>query len=212
MSDIFTSKQNILIMLEDYIDQYMSSLSFKRRKGSLNYKRLTPGCITELKFFASYNPKYERNAAVHIQPTLIWKIPTISECALSLLDGNKLLLANTPDLIVKQHIELFAPSEIHERWFLSSPEECSEIAARIVRFIDNWLTDYIALMTDPNSLIAFYENPEFKILRQQHWYMYVVAAYFDLDMKDKAREVLHKHLGNPTLRKRYASAYVHLEQ
>jgi hypothetical protein len=48
------------------------------------------------------------------------------------------------------------------------------------------------------------------LLKQQHWYVFVTAAYMLRGAPDKAKLVMEEHLGNPGLRKRYSAVYDNL--
>ncbi len=124
-----------------------------------------------------------------------------------LVNGNKMLLANAPDILLKQPIEMSAPKENHERWFTKGVEDYSDVGAAICSFFERWLVDLLDGLQGVNDLLKAYESADERLLKQQHWYVYVTAAYLLKGEKAKARSVMESHLGNPGLKKRYSAVY-----
>jgi hypothetical protein len=210
MNDIKSAKANLLEMLDGSVDQALSEYNFKRRKGSFIYIRELAESIQEIDFFADFFPRYEQGAEAHIHPFFVWKIPSVSKEALRLVNGNKMLLANAPDILLRQPIEISAPKENHQRWFTKSADDYSQIGVAICSFIEQWLVDLIEGLQSIDNLLEIYESQDSRLLKQQHWYVYVAAAYLLKGEHDKARAVMERHLGNPGLKKRYSVVYDNL--
>lgn len=210
MNDIKSAKANLLEMLDGPVDQALSKYNFKRRKGSLVYKRKLAESIQEIDFVTDFFPRYEQGAEAHIHPFFVWKIPSVSEEALRLVNGNKMLLANAPDILLKQPIEISAPKENHERWFTKSADDYSQIGVAICSFMEQWLVDLLESLQSIDDLLEAYESSDDRLLKQQHWYVYVTAAYMLKGEREKARSVMESHLGNPGLKKRYSAVYGNL--
>ncbi|MCX2784216.1 hypothetical protein OQJ46_14580 [Microbulbifer thermotolerans] len=207
MSDIKLAKANLLEMLNGPVDQALSKYNFKRRRGSLVYKRKLVESIQEIDFITEFFPRYEQGAEAHIHPFFVWKIPLVSKEALRLVNGNKMLLANAPDIVLKQPIEISAPKEYHERWFTKSAEDYSRVGVAICSFIEQWLVELLERLQGIDDLLEAYESSDNCLLKQQHWYVYVTAAYLLKGEREKARSVMESHLGNPGLKKRYSAVY-----
>ncbi|MEP3581584.1 MAG: hypothetical protein ABJN36_06350 [Cyclobacteriaceae bacterium] len=210
MNDIKSAKANLLEMLDGPVDQALSKYNFKRRKVSLVYKRKLAESIQEIDFVTDFFPRYEQGAEAHIHPFFVWKIPSVSEEALRLVNGNKMLLANAPDILLKQPIEISAPKENHERWFTKSADDYSQIGVAICSFMEQWLVDLLESLQSIDDLLEAYESSDDRLLKQQHWYVYVTAAYMLKGEREKARSVMESHLGNPGLKKRYSAVYDNL--
>lgn len=210
MSDIKQAKANLLKMLDGPVDQALLNLGFKRRKGTLLYRKELPESVQDIEFATDFFPRYEEGAEAHIHPLLVWRIPSVSEEALRLVGGNKMLLANAPDILLKQPIEVCAPKENHERWFAKGQEDYPKVGITIGSFINKWLIDFLGNMQCIDDLLQAYESSNVYILKQQHWYVFVTAAYMLRGAPDKARMVMEKHLGNSGLRKRYSLVYDNL--
>jgi len=210
MNDIKEAKANLLKVLDGPVDQFLLKLGFKRRKGSLVYKKKLSEAVQEIEFVTDYFPRYENGAEAHIHPVFIWRIPSVSEEALKLVNGNKMLLANAPNILLKQPIEIFAPKESHERWFTKDKEDYHNVGAAICSFIDEWLANLLESMQGIDDLLMAYETDNALLLKQQHWYVFVTAAYLLKGLPEKAHLVMEEHLGNPGLRKRYSAVYDNL--
>lgn len=210
MNDKNLIKESLLNMLEGPVDQALFALGFKRRKGSTVYKKKLSESVQEIDFVTDYFPRYEVGAEAHIHPMFVWKIPAVSEEALKLVGGNKMLLANAPDILLKQPIEVCAPKEHHERWFTKEQNDYALIGNSICSFMEKWLYGLLDDMQTVSDLLVAYESSDSRLLKQQHWYVFVTAAYLLKDEHEKAKAVMEKHLGNPGLKKRYAAVYEHL--
>lgn len=210
MNDIKLAKASLLNMLEGSVDQALLAHSFKRRNGSTVYKRKLIESIQEIDFVADFFPRYESGAEAHIHPVLTWKIPVVSEEALRLVGGNKMLLANAPDLLLKQPIEICAPKEHHDRWFTKKQDDYVLVGNSICAFMEKWAYGLLNDIQTVNDLVNAYESSDSRLLKQQHWYVFVVAAYLLQGECEKAKSVMEEHLGNPGLKKRYAAVYAHL--
>lgn len=210
MNDIKSARANLLNMLGGPVDQALSEYDFKRRKGTLVYRRKLEESIQEIDFVTDFFPRYEQGAEAHIHPFFVWKIPSVSEEALRLVNGNKMLLANAPDILLKQPIEISAPTEKHERWFTKNADDYLQTGMAICSFIEQWLVDLLGALKNVDDLLEAYESSDDRLLKQQHWYVYVTAAYFLKGKLEKARSVMESHLGNPGLRKRYSAVYDNL--
>lgn len=197
-------------MLNGPVDQALLGHGFKRRKGAITYKRELSESVQEIDFLADFFPRYERGAEAHIHPFFVWKIPSVSDEALKLVAGNKILLANAPDIVLKQPIEVCAPKECHERWFVRCQEDYVKVGAIIRSFIERWLVGFLEDMQSVRDLLKAYESSDSRLLKQQHWYVFVAAAYLLKADREKAKLVMENHLGNPGLRKRYSAVYENL--
>jgi hypothetical protein len=210
MNNLKSAKSNLLEMLDGPVDQALSKYNFKRRKGSFVYKRELAESIQEIDFVADFFPLYEQGAEAHIHPFFVWKIPSVSREALRLVNGNKMLLANDPDFLVRQPIDISAPKENHQRWFTRSEDDYSQVGVAICSFMDQWLLDLLESLRSIDDLLKSYESGDNRLLKQQHWYVYVTAAYLLKGEHEKARTVMERHLGNPGLKKRYSAVYGNL--
>ncbi|WDE02339.1 hypothetical protein [Thalassomonas actiniarum] len=209
MNDRKEIKNNLLDMLMEFIDGPLLAKGFKRRKGSMLYKRTLPEGIQEIDFVASVSPKYQPDAQAHIQPAFILKLPQVSAEALRLVDENKMLLANAAEIILKQSIDMCAPKEEHQRWFIRKPDDYVAVGTAIRAFLEKWLYPFIDSLESLDDLLAAYEASDTRLLKQQHWYVFVSAAYLLKSEPEKAKSVMNEHLGNPGLKRRYASVYNH---
>lgn len=210
MSDINVAKTNLLGMLDGSVDQVLLDQGFKRRKRSFTYNKVLAESIQEIDFSANFFPRYENGAEAHVHPFFVWKIPSVSKEALRLVNGNKMLLANAPSIILKQPIEICASKENHERWITKSSEDYNTVGAAICSFIKRFLINLLDDMQSVDDLLKAYESSDTRLLKQQHWYVFVAAAYVLKESHEKAKLVMENHLGNPGLRRRYANVYANL--
>ena len=96
MSNYRAAKASLVEALGSSVDPILFEHKFKRRKGSLTFKRVLPESVQEIHFYYSSLPRWESGAEAHITPYFAWKIPSVAAEALRLVNGNKDLLAGAP--------------------------------------------------------------------------------------------------------------------
>ncbi len=207
MKNIRIVKNNLLSMLSNYIDKKIYLYGFNRKKSSTVYKRMVGECIQEIDFVADFFPSSQVGAEAQILPSFALKLPIVSEKALELVDGNKMLLANAPELIIKQPIEFFAPKEMHERWYVMQESDYKIISMKIYSFIERWLLSTIDSLVTVNDLIGLYQLDDSRILKQTHWYVFIVSAYLLNCDREKAIDVFKKHFSKSGIKRRYESVF-----
>jgi hypothetical protein len=134
-------------------------------------------------------------------------MPAISKLAITLVKGDKMLLAGAPEIILNQPIEFTAQKDAHVRWFATGPTEFADACQSILAFLRQWVLPLFSELSTPEDLVRAYESSEVRIMKQRHWNIFVVAAYAELGLMDQARKVVEKHFGSPGMRSRYASLF-----
>ena len=190
-------------------DDYFREFGFQRRKGSFEYVHQDDDITHTILFGADFFPKYEKGAEICVLPVLRVAMPTVSEMALRLVDGNKILLANAPDLIVAQPLEFAAPKEVHERWFATGEEEIKLCVQRIVPFVESWGLPIVKALSSPQDLVVACTEDDERLLKQKHWYIYVAAALALEGEYESACSLLEEKYA-PGIRRRYAAVFENL--
>ncbi len=198
---------DLLQALEAQGDGDLRRLKFKRRMRSLEYVRQEDGAIHKIAFVADFFPGYQADAEAHIHPMMRVEMLDVSERALELVDGNRMLLANAPQVIINQPSEFAAPKDQFVRWFATGRSEFDDRVREIVAFLRKWTIPLLDELTTPESLFDAYERREERLMRQHHWYLFVAAALELMGKPGRARRVLEDQLGSPGLRRRYAAAF-----
>lgn len=200
-------KADLLAALDAVGDEAFAGMGFKRRKGALNYVRTIRYAQQTIDFAVDYLPKYQSGDELHIHPAMHLAMKPVTEAALRLIAGNKMLLANTPEIIVNQPIEFTAPKAAHVRWFASGLDQMKERVTEIGEFALKWTIPFLDELTTPGELIGVYENADDRMMKQRHWYLFIAAAHLVSGNEREALAVLEDNLGAPGLRKRYSAAF-----
>jgi hypothetical protein len=203
-------KNELLAALAAVVDEPLKEVGFDRKKGSLRYSRTMNAAEQQINFVIDCFPKYQPGAEAHIHPMLWVRIPEVNEKALALVNGDKMLLADAPEIILNQPIEFTAPKEQHQRWFATGNEQFVASCNSIQAFLARWVLPFLSELSTPADLVKLYETNDVRIMKQKQWHIFVAAAYQDLEQLDKAREVVRRHFGGTGLRKRYAPLFVSL--
>ena len=200
-------KADLLAALDAVGDEAFAGMGFKRRKGTLDYIRTIRDARQTIAYAIDCLPKYQLGEELHLHPAMHIAMKPVTEAALRLVAGNKMLLANAPDIIVNQPIEFTAPKPEHARWFASGLDQMKERVTEISAFVKKWVIPFLDVLTTPDDLIGVYENADERMMKQRHWYLFVAAAHLAQENDREALTVLEENLGAPGLRKRYSTAF-----
>jgi hypothetical protein len=203
-------KNWLLEALTAVMDEPLKRAGFARKKGSLTYSRTLNAAEQQISFVTDYFPKYQPGAEAHIHPMLQLKMSPVSENALSLVNGDKMLLAGAPEIIMNQPIEFTAPKDKHQRWFAAGNEQFVAACGSIQAFLTLWVLPFLSEITTPADLVKLYETNDPRIMKQKHWHIFIAAAYEVSGQLDKARQVVRAQFGGAGLRRRYAPLFASL--
>jgi hypothetical protein len=203
-------KSRLLAALAEVLDEPLQQVGFARKKGSLTYSRTLNVAEQQITFVMDSFPKYQPGAEAHIHPMLQLRMSPVTEKALALVNGDKILLADAPEIIVNQPIEFTAPKSEHERWFATGDEQFVAACDSIQAFLNRWVLPFLSEVSTPADFVRLYETNDARIMKQKHWHIFIAAAYLVMGQIDKAREVVRQQFGSPGLRKRYAPLFTAL--
>lgn len=203
-------KNQILETLAESLDEPLKAVGFNRNRRSLVYVRNVNGAEHRITFVIHSYPKYQPGAEAHIYPAIQIGMPQVCEAALALVNGDMLLLANAPDMIVSQPAEFTAPQDKRQQWFTSGNEQFIAACESIKTFLFDWVLPFLSQVSTPADLVRIYETNDDRMMKLQHWHIRVAAAYQVLGKTDKAREVVQRHFGSLGLRRRYAPLFTSL--
>lgn len=208
------SKKEVRAMLIDtlgtHLDTYLTQYQFKRRKNSLIYNRMTDDVVQEINIQLNYKPKYQPGVDAHIYPWIKIMIPKVSDIALQMVSGQKYILANAPEILLNQPLEMTVPKEHHVRWFATSYEDFVSVINQLRVFIDKWSLSFLDDYYSIKGLVRGYEKNDERLMRQQHWYIYIAAALVLLNRTEDARKVVEDRFGKPGLKNRFYALFEYL--
>lgn len=195
-------KADLIKSLELLCDDKLKRYGFIRTKNSIGYIRTLGDARQVIIFDTNFSPKYQLNAEAHIYPAMHFHMKSVSDATLQLVGGNKMLLADAPDMIFNQPIDFMVPIENRVRWFGSGFSEISQKILEIVNFIEKRVIPFFDELETPEDLVKLYEVDDERLIKQRHWYLFIAGAELTLGNKSAALAVLENNLGSPGLRKR----------
>src|ERR1700739_4149945 len=101
-------KSQLIEALSEVLHEPLKGFSFTRNKRSLVYARNVNVAEHRITFILHCHPKYQPDAEAHIYPSLQVLMPQVSDAALAMVKGDKLLLSNAPDIIIGQPVDFTA--------------------------------------------------------------------------------------------------------
>ena len=203
-------KNQLIETLAEILDGPLKAVGFARNKRSLVYCRKVNGTEHRITFTVHCHPKYQPGAEAHSYPSLQVLMPQVSEAALALVKGDKLLLANAPEIIIGEPIDFTAPKDKHQRWFATGNEQFAAACSSIHVSLSNWVLPFLSEISTPVDLIKLHEANDERIMKSQKWHIFIAAAYKLLGQLDKSRQVVREQFVRAGLRKQYAPLFASL--
>lgn len=210
-----TKQESVLKLtnaLEFHMDAYLEEYLFRRSRKSLVYTRRMADSVQKIDLITHYNPRYAPGVDIHINPFVKILMPSLGKIALQLVGGNRLMLANAPDIVTSQPMEIAAPKEYRVRWLASTEEECMNAVIEIEAFIDKWVIKFLDTYNSIQSVIMAYETNDERWLRQNQLYIYVVAAYIFMNRLKDAKNAAEAKFGLPGQRREYSALFNYLDR
>lgn len=193
-------------MMKNELDSFLEQYGFSRKKNAMKYVRATGEANQEIEMTLFLKPKYEKSADAHIYPNLSVTMPSVNKISLDMV-GDKLLLANAPDITLRQPVELVAPKECRIRWFIRGDNRIEAISSSMKDFFEKWVLEFLNCYETPLDIVKCYEKQDRRVILQEHMYIHIAAAYVVLGDSKNALEVLKKNFHSKVAIKRYAKAF-----
>lgn len=191
-------------------DDHFQDWGYQRRSGSFRYVHRDQCATHTVLFSADYFPKYEPTAEIAILPVLRVAMPEVSQMALRLVDGDRMLLADAPDLVVAQPLDFSAPYRFHEWWFAVGHDEIQRCVQKAVSFFETWGLPLMDDLRCSRDLIAVCTDDDERLLKQEHWYVFVAAALALDGRNEDACSLLRDRLA-PGMQRMYAAVFENLD-
>lgn len=207
MTSLEKKRHALLAALTLVVDEQLLSEGFIRKEGDLTFVRKLNSSQQEIVFAANWHPNNQRDSEIHLTPMLRLKMQTISNLALELVKGDKMLLAGAPKIILNQPIDFAAPKNIRVRWFANDTSELVSNCQSIVTFLKGWTLPLLSNLSTPEDLVRVYETNDVRIMRQKHWYVFVIAAYQILGRTSDVKRVMDEQFESLGVRRKYASLF-----
>lgn len=204
-------KQWLLSMLKEKIDPLCDTQKLKRSKNSTVYKRNNESAIQYIEMNMFVKPKYAPESIAHIYPWVKIEIPEVNVHANNMVK-DKILLANTPEITIRQPIDTLLPKEYQSRWLISGEKETKELGNEIGEVFSKWVFVFLDDYNSANGIVMSYEQQDKRPLLSEKWILYITASYIAIGNIEKAEQTLNDNFSRPGLRKKYESAFEYVSK
>jgi hypothetical protein len=189
------------------LDARLATEGFERRGlKNVRYTRLLANTKQRLEIVFHVRPRYEPSAELHVYPMVEVQMGSVNDIALAMVrDGS--VLGGSPESTLRQPLEMAIPRERQTRWFVRTEVTYREVSDQVVESVWTWGIPFLDEYCSAADLVRGYERRDERLLMQQHFAVYVAAAYVVLDRLDEAMALLNERLGSVGLRQRYAGAF-----
>ena len=205
MSVATENKELLLSCTPEVLDPVLVLLGFRRPQRSLLYSRDFPGAKHELTLSFVSSPRYAPQAKMHFVPAVSIKMPAVVRTALQ-MTGDELRFGKS-DVVIGHQMQNLSPNSEHRRGFVSDANSCRVALEDVATFFPQWVEPFLRDYRSPDDLLRQYEAGDKRPIQQHHFFVFVAACYFLRGQRDRAAQVLEKHLGKPGLRRIYARAF-----
>lgn len=193
------------------VDTSFERMAFRRRKGSLVYKRVCAGLTQRMEVRFDLSPSYEPTAIAHLLPEVRLEsgalIPIIAAMT-SEHPSARAFSGRVAGLILQQQINNLAPKEQRAQyWFLYAMERANECVNSMKGFMEAWALPFLGDYMSLHSLVGGYERLDQRLPHERRFDLYIAACYVLLKAPRKALDVLERSLGQLGPRKEYSQAF-----
>ncbi|KGX83103.1 hypothetical protein N783_08450 [Pontibacillus marinus BH030004 = DSM 16465] len=204
-------KEKTIAMMEKELDALLKAKGFSRRKNSTKYLRNFKESSQGVELTTIINPKYQSHAEAHLYPWIKIEVPNVNKIALNMV-GDEKLLANKPDITLRQPLETLIPKSYQKRLFFYEDEGYLQIGEKLKFYMINWVFNFLDEVSTAKGIVKSYENKDARPLKSDQWIIYVTASYISLDEYDKAKKVLEDNFSSIGKQKRYREAFNYLDK
>ena len=194
-------KTALIATLKVGMDASLQAQGYRRSTKGLVYSRAFNGARCEFAVEFASNPSYAPNCLAHLTPALRIANQSISERALQLVE-DPLLLANAPEVLQNRRLTMVTEPQLPE-WYVAEVDQLpSAIEGILEAFFDHglpFLNDY----STASGIISQHEAGDTRPMRQQHYYVYVIASYLLEGRREAALALLHERFTKPGIKRIY---------
>jgi len=203
-------KNDLIESLAIHADPPFLEQGFKRSKRSLSYVQKFERAKQTLAVHFDSLRSDGTTDEIRISPSISLMMPELVPVSLSLIGGNKLLLANAPEVLLNQPISLCMPEQRQGSWYAVDTEEISVRVKEFVTFSSDWVFDFLAKLRTPEDLLHLYETGDPRVMFQQHSYIHLAAAAYVVRGPQEALNIVQKHFASAGTKRRFQAAHDYL--
>lgn len=205
-------KKKLISRMEIQLDPSLGEVGFKRRKGSLTYKRKHSRSTQVIDLLMEIHPRDNPNAAAAIYPRMKIIMPEVDVVLEEMTQKDSLILEGVTGGVSRQPIGFTSQKEHVGRWYLYQEDSISEAVEEIRKFVDRWTLPFLDVYATPEDVISADQRNDGRLVRDRAQMMRVVAASLVCHRRDYADEVMEKYLGAPGARRRYQRVFEYIQQ
>lgn len=194
-------RDDVLTALSEGVDGHFSEHSFLRNRKSFDYKRRREMSVQRIAMECDIFPKFSPGAEVFLYPYIRIEMPQVGEIISNLTDRNQNLTGGYPELILNQPLEILIGRKAN--WYATGLNKIEESIYNFRRDCLPTAIDLLDKFTKPEHIISLDKNSDTGLIKQDRWYIALIAACVAVGDLIRAQIILKEHLGTEGKRKRY---------
>jgi hypothetical protein len=201
-------KTALIATLKVGMDTPLEAQGYRRSPKGLVYSHTGDGASCHFAVEFASNPSYAPGCLAHLKPALRIANQSISERALQLVE-DPLLLANAPEVIQNRRLTMLTEPQMPE-WYVAEAEQLPSAIDEILEVFFDLGLPFLRDYSTSSGIIRQHEAGDTRPLRQQHYYVYVIAAYLLEGRPDAALALLHKRFTKPGIKRRFQCLWTNM--
>lgn len=201
-------KSALIDALKAGMDSSLENQDYRRSPKGLVYSRTEDGAECQFAVDFASNPSYAPGCLAHLIPALRIANQSVSELALQLVE-DPILLANAPEVIQNRRLTMVTDPQLPE-WYVA---EVGQLASAINDIREVFFAHGLPFLNDystASGIIRQHEAGDTRPMLQQHFYVYVIAAYLLEGQPDSAQALLHERFEKPGIKRRFERLWINL--
>lgn len=203
-------KSALIDALNVGMDSSLEARGYSRSPKGLVYSHTVDGARCQFAVEFASNPSYAPGCIAHLTPALRIGNQSVSERALRLVE-DPFLLANAPEVIQNRRLTMVVEPQLPE-WYVPEVEQLPSAIDQILEaFFDHglpFLSDY----STASGIIRQHEAGDPRPLRQQHYFVYVIAAYLLEGRPEAALALLHGRFTPPGIKRKFQRLWTNMNE
>ena len=136
----------------------------------------------------------------------------VCQKAAELVDGNRVLLANAPEIMVNRPLEHLVPKSQRVQWYVFQEEEFPALVSDIVEVFLKYGAPFFDAYLTATDVITGFEAGDARPRLQENWSIFVAAAMLVEGQDQRAVDLIKSAFSSLGARKKYAVVFSNLER
>ena len=205
-------KAQLLNALAIEADTKLAKIAFTRKPRSTEFTRQLSNAVQVFDVTLAVHPSYARDAMAHVYPRVRLFMPEVCKKASELVEGNPVLLANAPEIMVNRPLEHLVPKAERIQWYAFHEADFHTIVSDVVGAFLKWGAPFFDQYRTAADVVTGFESGDERPKLHENWSIFVAAAMLVEGNGKRAADLIESAFNSPGARKKYAVVFSNLDR